>query len=501
MNKDSHFLDKQTLLALALVFFSWFLWERYTRNKYSSSEKPKEKQEQLIEKIPSTKSTAFQKKEKVFYFENKNWKIGLSSQGLGIKSVQLKSHFNREKKNIIFEPAPKGFLFELQTDLKPLFFSKIRKTSSSSIKAQGSGVVVNLFLKDYSIEYDIKPQKKKLSSLQVITKNKPQKGSKGFLQTIFIGEPAPSLFAQSIDGKKERFYFSGEEQEEIFSKISFLGFGTRYFGQGFLNQSNISPDLLVEQGLIQWTSTLSFSFPQVGEASSLKYKIFFGPKSIETLSQVDPKMISWIDFGILSSLSKLILKFLKYSFFFTKNWGLSIILLTLIIRLLLFPLNLSAYRSMSVMKKIQPEIKAIREKYKKDAKKMNEETLALMKHYKANPLGGCVPMFLQLPIFFALYRVLSESFELYQSPFIFWIQDLSVKDPFYVLPVLMGTTMFLQQKITPMNLDPRQEKIFKFLPILFTFFMINLPSGLILYIFVSTLFGLIQQYFFTRTGK
>ena len=502
MRKENHFLDKQTLIAIALVFFSWLLWERYTRNKYATPETPKEKQEQqvAIKKKPLTK-TFSRKKGRAFYFENEKWKIEISSQGLGIKSVWLKKHFDREKKNVVFKALPESFLFELQKDLKPLYFRRVRKTSDNSLEARGEGVLARLFLRDHFIEYDIQVQRSKTSALQIVTRNKSQKGATGFLQSFFGKEPAPSLFAENIKGKKERFYFSEEKKEEFFPKVSFLGFGNRYFGQGFLNQSDISPDLSLKQDITSWDTSLSFLFPQIGNASSLKYKIFFGPKSIETLSKIDPKMVSWIDFGILSSLAKLILKFLKYSFLFTKNWGLSIILLTLIIRLLLFPLNLAAYRSMNVMKKIQPEIKAIREKYKKEPKRMNEETLALMKHHKANPLGGCIPMFLQLPIFFALYRVLSESFELYQSPFIFWIQDLSSKDPFYVLPVFMGTTMFLQQRITPMNLDPRQQKIFRFLPILFTFFMINLPSGLILYIFVSTLFGLIQQYFFTRTGK
>ena len=209
-------------------------------------------------------------------------------------------------------------------------------------------------------------------------------------------------------------------------------------------------------------------------------------------------MVSWVDFGFLAGLAKIILAFLKISFLITKNWGLSIILLTVFVRILLFPLNLSAYRSMKIMKKIQPEIQVLRKKYKKDMKVMNEQMLALMKKNKARPLGGCLPMLLQFPIFFALYRVLGESFELYQAPFFGWIKDLSLKDPFYVVPVLMGLSMYVQQKITPTNMDPAQEKVLRILPFIFTLFMINLPSGLNLYILVSTLFGLVQQYYFMK---
>ncbi len=507
MKKESHFLDKQTLLALALVFFSWFLWERYMRSKYEVSKEAVQEQLKAPQKKVSLKKEPLfhnlKRKEKVFSFENEKWRVVFSSLGLGIKSVELKKHLDRQKNKVIFKSLFESLFFELRKNGKPLYFEIIQKTSNKSFEAQTKDglVKVEFLFQDYFITYNIKIQRPQVSSLEIATKNKPVKGAQSFLEGIFGQEPGLSLFVKDIKEKEQRFYFTEKGQKEGVSQVSFLGLGTRYFGQGFLNQSDIYPQLTFQQDSSSWSSSLSFVFPKVGEVSSLSYKVFFGPKSIEALSKIDSVMTSWVDFGFLSSLAKLILSFLKYSFLFTKNWGFSIILLTILIRLLLFPLNLSAYRSMNVMKKIQPEIKAVRKKYKEDAKKMNEETLALMKRHKANPFGGCVPMFLQLPVFFALYRVLGESFELYQSPFIFWIQDLSIKDPFYILPILMGGTMYLQQKITPTNMDPRQEKIFRFLPLIFTFFMISLPSGLILYIFVSTLFGLVQQYFFTRQEK
>ena len=148
---------------------------------------------------------------------------------------------------------------------------------------------------------------------------------------------------------------------------------------------------------------------------------------------------------------------------------------------------------MKNMQKIQPLLTSVREKHKEDPTKMNQEVMALMKEHKVNPLGGCLPILLQLPIFIALYQVLGQSIEMYQAPFMWWIQDLSLKDPFFVLPVLMGVTMYLQQKFTPTTLDPTQAKIMMFMPVVFALFMVALPSGLTLYIFISTLFAVIQQ--------
>lgn len=153
---------------------------------------------------------------------------------------------------------------------------------------------------------------------------------------------------------------------------------------------------------------------------------------------------------------------------------------------------------MRTMAKIQPQIKSLRERYKDDTQRLNQEMLTLMKENKANPLGGCLPMLLQIPIFFALYQVIGQSIELYKAPFALWIQDLSSKDPFFVLPILMGVTMFIQQKITPNNMDPAQQKVMMFMPIIFCFLMFSLPSGLTLYIFISSVFGILQQVYFTK---
>ena len=154
---------------------------------------------------------------------------------------------------------------------------------------------------------------------------------------------------------------------------------------------------------------------------------------------------------------------------------------------------------MKKMQKLQPQLKAMREKYKDDPQRMNQEQMAMFRAHKVNPMGGCLPMLVQLPVFFALYTLLSNSIELFQAPFFGWIQDLSDKDPYYIFPVLMGLAMLGQQKMTPTaGMDPMQAKMMMFMPIIFTFIMLNLPSGLTLYIFLSTLLGILQQWVINR---
>ena len=205
-----------------------------------------------------------------------------------------------------------------------------------------------------------------------------------------------------------------------------------------------------------------------------------------------------MNYGIFGFISKPLLKLLVLMHQIFNNWGLALIAMTILVRLLLMPFNVMSFRSAQSMQKIKPKMDKVRELYKNDPLRMNKETMALMKENNANPISGCLPMLLQIPIFFALWRMISSSVEIYQQPFFGWITDLSSHDTFFILPILMGITMFLQQKMTPTNLDPMQAKILNFMPIIFTLFMLSLPSGLTLYNFVSSLFGVIQQYIMKR---
>ncbi len=235
---------------------------------------------------------------------------------------------------------------------------------------------------------------------------------------------------------------------------------------------------------------------RVTAASVFNYDILFMKKNYDSLAAYDDKLKLAVDFGIWSIIALPILRGLQIFYDFFQNYGLAIIFLTILIRFLTFPLQYKSFQSMKKMQVVQPEIAKIKEKYKDDPKKMQTETMALFKKAGANPIGGCLPMILQMPIFFAFYKVLYTSVELVDAPFYFWILDLSAKDPYYVLPVLMGLAMFLNMKLTPStSMDPAQQKVMMLMPIMFTFFMVNLPSGLTLYILVSTIVGMLQQLF------
>ena len=224
------------------------------------------------------------------------------------------------------------------------------------------------------------------------------------------------------------------------------------------------------------------------------FTLYAGPKIFTLLEAQGHGMEQMIDYGWFSILAKPMFWLLRHFYVITKNYGIAIILLTLVVRALLFYPSLKSATAMEEMKKLQPQLLTIREKYKKDPTRMNQEMMKLYKEHKVNPLGGCLPMLLQLPFFVALYNVLSVSIELRQSPFIsFWIKDLSVYDPYYILPVLMGVSMIFTMKMTSTTPDPQQAKIMMFMNIAFIFLFAWLPAGLLLYISLSNVLSIVQQ--------
>ncbi len=222
---------------------------------------------------------------------------------------------------------------------------------------------------------------------------------------------------------------------------------------------------------------------------------YIGPKEYKVLKSIDPVLTNAIEYGWFTFASAPLFKVLSWLHGIFGNWGWAIIALTLLIRMILFPLTYKGMLSMQKMKEVAPKVKEIQAKYKGDPQRMNAAVMETYKKEGANPLGGCLPMVLQIPVFYAIYRVLLNSVELQGADWILWVNDLSRMDPYYILPILMGATMFYQQHITPNNFtDPMQEKIFKYLPVIFTFFFITFPSGLVLYWFVNNIFSIIQQF-------
>ena len=231
-----------------------------------------------------------------------------------------------------------------------------------------------------------------------------------------------------------------------------------------------------------------------GDEASFKATLWVGPKLQDQMAAVAPNLDLVVDYGWLWFIAKPLHTLLSFIQGIVVNWGLAIICLTFIVRGAMYPLTKAQYTSMAKMRMLQPKLTAMRERIGDDRQRMSQEMMELYKKEKVNPLGGCLPILLQMPIFISLYWALMESVELRHSPFFGWITDLSAQDPYYILPLLMGASMFLIQKMSPTTVtDPMQQKIMTFMPVMFTFFFLFFPSGLVLYWLVSNIVTLIQQ--------
>jgi YidC/Oxa1 family membrane protein insertase len=239
-----------------------------------------------------------------------------------------------------------------------------------------------------------------------------------------------------------------------------------------------------------------------GQSEQIAASYYLGPKEQKYLAQVGNNLIGALHYGWLNIIARPLVQVLKFFYTYVGNYGVAIILLTFVIKLIFWPLSHKSYKSMEKMKKIQPMMKELKEKYKDDRQKMNQELMQLYKTYKVNPAGGCLPMLLQIPVFIGLYEALLGAVELRHASFIshcpftdiVWLADLSSKDPFYITPVVMGLSMFLQQKLSPTAGDPTQAKIMMIMPIFLTFIFLNFPAGLVVYFLTNNLLSIFQQW-------
>jgi YidC/Oxa1 family membrane protein insertase len=248
---------------------------------------------------------------------------------------------------------------------------------------------------------------------------------------------------------------------------------------------------------------ISFIGPNVevlpGSSHVFQVKLFVGPEIAELLTKAAPGLELTIDYGFLWFFSQIIFWILKHINNFVHNWGIAIVLTTVLIKALFYRLSASSYRSMARMRNLQPKMELLKTRYGDDKQGYGKAIMELYRKEKVNPVGGCLPILIQIPVFIALYYVLLESVELRQAPFIFWIKDLSAKDPYYVLPVIMGLSMFIQQRLNPTPADPMQAKVMMFMPIVFTFLFLSFPSGLVLYWVVNNVLSIAQQWMITRS--
>jgi YidC/Oxa1 family membrane protein insertase len=340
-----------------------------------------------------------------------------------------------------------------------------------------------------------------------------------------VQNPAPITRVQTFYNEGGKLTTIGykklQSAEELgnswLSGKSFAGIQDNYFAVACLPPSD-APTTTLETRYWKDFDTVtengkqeSETVPEVACATAshpMAMRVFVGPKDYDMLKAMHPPLQSLVNFGMLEVIADPLFHLLKWIHSYVPNWGWAIVLLTLLINMVLFPLRISSYKSTMKMQRVAPEIKQIQEKYKKyklnDPRKaeQNKEIMAIYQREGVNPVGGCIPQLLQFPIWFGLYRALQGTIELRHAHFLGWINDLSAKDPYYLLPILMGVTMYLSSKMTPIpTTDAQQQQMMKIMPIGMAamFMIIPYPSGLALYILTSSLIGILQQWYLNRT--
>lgn len=310
-----------------------------------------------------------------------------------------------------------------------------------------------------------------------------------------IYRPRTDLEAVGPDATCVPDWYAGPGRITCAELAERLGIGAEELG----SEAALEEALKAHGVLSDQDKKLLVNFSKGAGHETYAFDLYVGPKDINLLKKAEVGLEDSIDFWIVGILSKPMLQVLKWCYSLFPSWTLAIILLTILVKVLLLPLTQKSFGQMQRMSALKPQMDEVREKYGKDKARLNQEMMNLYKREKVNPLGGCLPMLLQMPIWIALYRTIYSSAELYQAPMGLWIQDLSAPDPFFVMPLLLGGLMFLQQKMTPTATDSQQAKMMLYImPVMFTVFMLFLPAGLNLYILVNTLLSLVQQYYLKR---
>ncbi len=508
------------LIGWQFLFFKWFkpdpkipapIQEMIQSEKPKQDKQSQEKQsndKQTTANVPEVKEI----RESEVVLENELWKATFSTYGAAIKSWRIKK-YNIE---MITQAVPGLYPLSLQlTD--PQFEEaqraeyEVQKNESNQLVFlyEGSGIKIER-------QYELDSTRYAFShTTKVWLKNKSYKGDfligisegqlsgpKGNILTAPYADVRNYIF-HSLNKTTRKPLSSISSEDEVKTVMSWAGIENRYFISSLVNTSELKPYLVLSAPR-PGTGSVFLQYPFQKDEKEKHFEIsvkgYLGPKDVVLLKGVGQKLEEAVDFGIFSIICIPLLKIMNLFYrHVIGNYGLAIIFLTLLIRVLFHPLTKKSYVSMREMQRIQPQIAKLKEKFKDDRQEQQKQIMDLMRSNKVNPMGGCLPLLVQMPIFFALYRLLYNSVELYQAPFFGWIADLSAKDPYYVMPVLMGGAMFLQQKMTPSaTMDPAQQKVMMFMPVIFSFFMIALPSGLVIYILFSTLLQLASQYLVNR---
>lgn len=541
----------RVFIAIALSFLVFFLWEMFFVDKEAVKPPPQtnsavektttETAPPMVSEKPSPEATAamptqerFRANTRKITVKTKYYTVVIDEGGALIRHFKLTQYRETTDKqsplfdvvktvseegslSVLFEGsgidpgALSSAVYQAQTDTDDIIVDA--PVHLSFIWHAPSGVVIEkrftfnpdqyVFAMDIVVHNQSSGPVDGRFGISIDTMKPTKKSTYGFQgPCVLIGDKFEQIAIKKI---KEKAVIDGD--------IGWVALQTQYFMSAVIPQDGKNSEMrlsAMDDGLL----INRFYYPKKiipsGTTATYAQRVFYGPKSTEVLKGAGSELDRAVNFGMFDIIAKPCLSLMRFFYGVIPNYGLAIIVLTILIKIVLWPLGNKSYKSMSQMKRMQPLMAEIREKHKNDKKKMNEELMNLYRIYKINPMGGCLPMILQIPVFFALYRMLYEAIELRHAPFFGWINDLSAPDrlfhfgfsipfmePPYGIPVLtlvMGATMFLQQKMSPPPGDPTQAKMMMFMPIAFTFIFINFSSGLVLYWLVNNVLSIAQQY-------
>ncbi len=392
----------------------------------------------------------------------------------------------------IFEAATEKLDLTGQSDKRTLVFTK----TFDDVKIEKTYIVdpesytLTLEVKVHNLTGAPMTQTPEISWFQYVD---PQKKDDTF------GHEGP---VTSVGGSIDRQSVKKLNTENVLGpNVLWAAFESKYFIAAFIPENPALTQVSLNRDNDQMVAIGMKGAKEVipgGQYGAFTYNLYLGPKQHDLLKALGVGLNDAIDYGWFWWLAIPFLFILNFLAGFVHNYGVAIIILTLMVKILFWPLGTLSYKSMKKMQALQPKITALREKHKNDQSKIGQETMALYRENKVNPFSGCLPILIQIPVFFGLYKALMYSIELRHSPFFFWIMDLSAKDPYYITPIIMGATQFVQQKMTPSMGDPMQQKIMLLMPVIFTFFFLNFPSGLVIYWLFNNIFSIGQQVYINK---
>ncbi len=543
-------MDNKRLILLAIFLFSlfmlWDAWQKQNRLPAPVTQAQTATQGSVVptpsapsgnpapEAIPEALATGENKVSEAITIKTDLLTAKISLQGGDIVELLLNDYKTVEDKNrvfALFEPkhhyvAQSGLIGEGLANHKTQFsalagpreLSADDKTVQLHLEATTGGVTVTKiytftrgsYLIDVVQEIDNGSQKT-LSAhayYQLQRDTVTPDGESGMAK-IFTG---PAVYSEQEKYQKISFEDIEKGKAKFIEKASdgWIAMVQHYFVSAWIPQENLSREYFIRKLGADISAGVIVPMPQVapGEKASRSVSLYAGPQIQSVLNQlakpaeeggIGAKGLALVvDYGWLTIVAAPIFWCLEMIHKLVGNWGWAIIILTIIIKLLFFPLSAASYKSMAKMKAVAPRMNALRERYGDDKQRINQELMNLYRTEKINPLGGCLPILIQIPVFLALYWALLGAVEMRDAPWIFWIKDLSSKDPYYVLPIIMAVTMFIQTKLNPTPPDPMQAKVMLMMPLVFGFMFLFFPAGLVLYWVVNNIFSIVQQWQITR---